>query len=178
MDAVSNVLSSPDLNARKAKIRWVWTDVDGVLTDGGIYFGSDGEAMKRFSARDGMGVERLRNAGVQTAIITGENSAIVSARARKLQLTEIHLGIKTKRQHLEQCLERLGASWDEIAYIGDDLNDLEAIRKVGEHGLTASPADGFGAVRGAVHFVSQHPGGRGAFRDFSEWILEGTSLTA
>jgi len=153
---------------RAAAIRLVLTDCDGVLTDNGVYFDARGEALKRFSIRDGMGVERLRNAGIATGIVTGENSAIVARRAEKLQITELHLGIRNKLALLEDVLPARGLTWDNVAYIGDDVNDLDVLQRAG---LSASPADGLVYVRNHVHIVTQARGGHGAFREFAEIIL-------
>src|ERR1051326_366135 len=117
-------MSEDQLKVSAARIKILLTDVDGVLTDNGVYYSEQGEVMKRFSIRDGMGVERLRKlAGVETGIVTGELSPSVARRAEKLQITELHLGIKDKPGRLHELMERKGITWEEIAYIGDDVND-------------------------------------------------------
>ena len=158
-----------DVNKRAAKIRLVLTDVDGVLTDGGVYYGKDGEVMKRFSIRDGMGVERLRAIDVEVGIITGEQSESVVRRAEKLHIEMVHLYCKDKPAVLQEILAQNAFTAEEIAYIGDDVNDIEIMKLVG---LAASPADGFADVRKIAHYVCSRPGGHGAFRELAELIIE------
>jgi 3-deoxy-D-manno-octulosonate 8-phosphate phosphatase (KDO 8-P phosphatase) len=119
-----------EVNERAAKIRLVLSDVDGVLTDGGVFYGAEGEVMKRFSIRDGMGVERLRDIGVEVGLITGEKSESVAARARKLQIEMVHLYCKDKPAVIRDIIAGSGFAAEEIAYIGDDVNDLEAMKMV------------------------------------------------
>lgn len=159
----------PSAKGKAEKIRLLLTDVDGVLTDTGVYYSDAGELMKRFSIRDGMGVERLREiANVETGIVTGEKSASVKKRADKLQIEELHLGIKRKIEALEEIMLRTSLGREQIAYIGDDMNDLEIIKSVG---LSACPVDSFPAVREIVDFVCSSGGGQGAFREFAEFII-------
>jgi len=163
-------MSEDQLKASAARIKILLTDVDGVLTDNGVYYSEQGEAMKRFSIRDGMGVERLRKlAGIETGIITGETSPSVARRAEKLCIRELHLGIKDKLGTVEQLLQRLQLRWEELAYIGDDVNDLEVMEKAG---LAACPADAMPQVSEIVHYHCRTNGGYGAFREFAEWLIE------
>lgn len=164
-------LSTSELRKRARRLKLVLTDSDGVLTDTGVYYSENGEAFKRFSIRDGMGVERLRVAGVETAIITGEKSESVRRRAEKLQMPHLYLGVKDKRQKLESILEETGLTTAQIGYIGDDVNDLGIIDAVAGGGLTAAPSDAIPIVLTMVHYRCALPGGQGAFRDFAEWIL-------
>jgi 3-deoxy-D-manno-octulosonate 8-phosphate phosphatase (KDO 8-P phosphatase) len=164
-------LSSKELRRRAAEIRLVLTVNDGVLTDTGVYYSERGEELKRFSIRDGMGVERLRDAGIATGIITGETSECVARRAEKLKLPALFLGVKDKAGHLETVLSHMGVSVLQVAYIGDDVNDLALLERVGREGLTGAPHDAMPMVARRVHFVSSSRGGHGAFRDFAEWIL-------
>lgn len=156
------------LNSRARQIRLLLTDNDGVLTDAGVYYSAEGEQLKRFSLRDGMGVERLRNADIEVGLITGENSGAVAARARKLRITELHLGIKDKLAVLKQILEQRGLSAGQVAYIGDDMNDLEIMQHAG---LTACPVDAFPKIAEIADYVCRQPGGHGAFREFAEFII-------
>src|ERR1700756_4119899 len=113
-------------------IKLVLTDCDGVLTDAGVYYGESGEQLKKFNIRDGMAVERMRNlANVDTGIITGELSPSVTKRAEKLKITEVHLGAKDKPAVLKGILERLKLDASQVAYIGDDSNDLQIMEMVG-----------------------------------------------
>jgi 3-deoxy-D-manno-octulosonate 8-phosphate phosphatase (KDO 8-P phosphatase) len=156
--------------AEKAKkIRLVLTDNDGVLTDSGVYYSAEGEVMKRFSIRDGMGVERLRNIlGIETGIITGEESGSVLKRAEKLGIIYLYRGVKNKLLLLQEILTASKLSSENIAFIGDDVNDLELLNKVG---LSAAPADGIDLVKNIVHYVCENKGGNGAFREFAELII-------
>jgi len=167
------------LIGRAAGVRLLLTDCDGVLTDGSVYCSPDGEGLLRFSRRDGMGVARLRDAGIETGIVTREHSPIVAQRAQKLQITELHQGAVDKRAVVEGIAAARGLSLDEIAFIGDDVNDLEVLQTVG---FSAAPANAETSVRQAVHFVARRGGGRGAFRDVAEAILAartaGSALTS
>jgi 3-deoxy-D-manno-octulosonate 8-phosphate phosphatase (KDO 8-P phosphatase) len=156
------------LQEKAAKIVLLLTDVDGVLTDNGVYYGADGEVLKRFSIRDGMGVERLRNCGIETGIITGENSGAVKKRAEKLNITELHLGIKDKGAVLKEIMERKQLEPSQIAFIGDDVNDLSII---GELEFTACPNDAMPQVRKVVDYICANKGGYGAFRELAEFII-------
>ena len=156
--------------AKKArKIKLVLTDNDGVLTDTGVYYSDDGEMLKRFSIRDGMGVERLRKIlEIETGIITGELSGSVKKRAEKLEIKELHLGVKDKPTLLKQILKENKMKAENVAFIGDDVNDVELIKSVG---LTASPADAMPDIKKIVDYVCEEKGGNGAFREFAELII-------
>ena len=157
------------LKDKAAKIKVILTDVDGVLTDTGVYYGQDGEALKRFSIRDGMGVERLRKyAGIETIIITGENSGAVKSRAEKLKIKEYYLGINKKEEILESIKIKNGLETENIAYIGDDSNDYEIMKLAG---FTATPADGMNFIKDIADYVCETKAGYGAFREFAELIL-------
>jgi len=160
------------LSERARRIKFVLTDCDGVLTDGGVYYSAEGESLKRFSVRDGMGVERLRRAGIATAIVTGEDSGVVRQRAKKLDLPFVFGGIKDKGAHLATICETTGAGPEELAFIGDDMNDVSILAALGPHGLTAAPADAMPDVLAEVHHRCAAAGGHGAFREFAEWILK------
>jgi YrbI family 3-deoxy-D-manno-octulosonate 8-phosphate phosphatase len=158
------------LSEKVKKIRLVLTDVDGVLTDAGVYYGAEGEVLKRFSIRDGMGVERLMKlCRIETGIITGEISPSVSKRAEKIQVKELHLGIKDKMSTLNKISSAKQISLEEIAYIGDDVNDLEVLQSVG---LAACPADAMDEIKKTADFISSQKGGHGCFRDVAELIIQ------
>jgi 3-deoxy-D-manno-octulosonate 8-phosphate phosphatase (KDO 8-P phosphatase) len=160
---------SDTLRQKAQRVRLVLTDGDGVLTDGGVYYSARGEEMKRFSMRDGMGVERLRRlAGLDVGIISGEVSPALEQRAKKLQIEELHLGIRDKLAVILEIAGRRGIGLEQIAFIGDDTNDLDAMRQVG---LSACPADAMGFVRRIADAVCQCKGGHGAFRDLAELII-------
>ena len=163
-------MTTEELKVRAQKIKLLFTDCDGVLTDGGVYVSANGEELKKFNLRDGMGVERLRKmCAIDTGIMTGENSPIVTKRAEKLHITHLYLHVKDKKQRLKEILLQHNLNADEIAYIGDDLNDLEAISMCG---LTASPSDGNSLIKETVHYICSLPGGSGAFREFAELIIK------
>jgi len=167
--AVARGLSSVVLLERARRIRFLLTDSDGVLTDNGVYYSAAGEEMKRFSIRDGMGVERLRVlAGIEVGIITGERSGAVARRAEKLGITELHLGIRDKPAVLAELLARLRLSVEQVAYIGDDTNDVAIMQLVG---LAGCPADATPFAQAVAHYVTPSRGGFGAFRDFAEFII-------
>jgi len=157
------------LKEKAEKIKVILTDVDGVLTDTGIYYGPQGEALKRYSVRDGMGIERLRKySGIETIIITGENSAAVKSRAEKLKMQEFYLGVKDKTEVLEIIKKKNGFEKEEIAYIGDDANDYDIIKQCG---FTATPNDGMSFIKEIVDYVCETKAGYGAFREFAELIM-------
>jgi 3-deoxy-D-manno-octulosonate 8-phosphate phosphatase (KDO 8-P phosphatase) len=166
------VLSADEIVRRAGRVRLVVTDCDGVLTDAGVYYSERGEELKRFNLRDGMAVELLRNAGIATAILTREVSGAVQARAAKLRLSMVWLGVRDKLAHLEVAARDAGVTFAEIAYIGDDVNDLEVIEAVGREGLTAAPADAVRKVKEAVVHVCEAAGGHGAFRELADWVLD------
>lgn len=150
-------------------IKLVITDCDGVLTDGGMYYSEKGDELKKFNTKDGMGVQLLREIGIETIIITGENVELVKRRAEKLGIKEIYMGIKNKAPLVKEIAEIHELGLGEIAYIGDDVNDLEAVEIVG---LGCSVEDGMGKVRDAAKYVTQTKGGQGALREVAELILE------
>lgn len=165
--------TSPKLRAPAAaklrRIRLFATDVDGVLTDGGMYYADSGHQMKRFNVWDGMGLALMRRAGLIIGIITTEKTKLVAQRAKKLQITEVHQGIWDKLAVLEDLSKRYGISLKEMAFIGDDINDFKALQAVG---LSASPADGRPEIRKSVQYVCQAKGGEGAVRELADMILK------
>ncbi|MDX2129978.1 MAG: 3-deoxy-D-manno-octulosonate 8-phosphate phosphatase [Chloroherpetonaceae bacterium] len=169
----SNIITIQEAKQRASRLKLVLTDNDGVLTDTGVYYSERGEELKRFSIRDGMGVERLRNIGVETAIITGELSGSVKMRAEKLKMPFLYLGVKDKyKMLLDTVLHETGYKTDEIAYIGDDINDVDIMNELGKHSITACPLDAMEVVKRIALYVCKAPGGNGAFRDFAEYIIK------
>ena len=158
------------------KLRLIAMDVDGTLTDGKLYIGQDGEMMKAFCAKDGMGIAMLREYDVIPAIITGRKSNIVVERAKELAIKDCYQDIFDKPECLADLSRRYGVGLQEMAYIGDDLNDLSAIAAVKDGGgLTGCPADAAETVQDAVDYVCQKNGGDGAVREFAEWLLKETN---
>ena len=167
-------LPEADLAARARRVRLVLTDSDGVLTDAGVYYSERGEELRRFSVRDGMGVERLREAGIATAIVTRETRELTGAvarRAEKLALPYLFAGVHDKAAHLPEILRATGLPLAALAYIGDDVNDLGILTAVGAEGLTGAPADAMPEVLTLCQYICAARGGHGAFREFAEWIL-------
>ena len=160
-----------DAAQRARRLAVVVTDNDGVLTDGIVYVSAQGEQLKAYSVRDGMGVERLRSHGIATGVLTREPPALIAPRASKLELAHVWTGVRNKHACLPRILHDTGVTLDQLAYIGDDLNDLDLLETIGELGLTAAPADAMPPVRDAVHYICSATGGRGAFRDFAECLL-------
>src|ERR1700761_8494369 len=133
------------LQQKSVRIKLLITDCDGGLTDGGVYYGENGEDLKKFNMRDGMGVERLRKqCGMERATLTGEKSPSVIQRAEKLKIEELHLFVKDKPEVLKGIMHRLQLSAEEVAYIGDDYNDAEVMKIVG---FTACPADALPGIK-------------------------------
>jgi len=157
-----------DLAHAASAVKLLCTDVDGTLTDGGMYYTGEGELMKRFDTRDAFGMNLLRQRGILTAIMTAEDSPIVLARGRKLRMEHVYVGVSDKETCMQGLLDRLGLDWRELAYIGDDLNDLAVIRRAG---VSACPADAADQVRQCATYVCKSPGGHGAVREFCEVVL-------
>ncbi len=150
-----------------SKIKLLFTDVDGVLTDAGIYYGQGGVRMKRFNLQDGMGVERLRDVGIETVVITREDSAIVKERCKKLKIKEAHVGIWEKLPLIKAIAERLGVPLEHACYLGDDVNDLEAMRAVG---IPVAVSNARPEIKNIARYVTSASGGDGAFREVSDLI--------
>jgi len=151
------------------QIRLFATDVDGVLTDAGMYYAESGDEWKKFNTRDGMGLKLLQRQGIITAIVTQERTKLVARRAEKLAIPELHQGVMDKLSLIREMATRHGLTLSQVAYIGDDINDLEALKAVG---FSASPADGMPQVSAVVDYVCQKKGGEGAVREIIELILE------
>lgn len=161
-------MDSEKLKEKISKIKLIVFDVDGTMTDGKIYYSKNGEEVKRFSVRDGLGTILLNLAGLKTAIITSENSPIVTARAKKLRIEYVILGSRKKTETLKKLADDLDLNLQQVAFVGDDLNDLEALKIAG---FSACPKNAVSAVRDIVDFVSSYNGGDGAIREIAEQIL-------
>ncbi len=153
---------------RARQIRLLCVDVDGVLTDAGMYYGADGEVLKKFNTRDGMGLARVREAGVLVAIVSGEDSAIVHARAAKLRIDEVFCNAANKRAVIDELCLKHQLDLHQVAFIGDDLNDLPALESVG---LACAVADAADAVQAVAHYVTRRRGGDGAVRELCELLI-------
>lgn len=158
-----------DLENKAAAIRYFFTDVDGTLTDGLVYYGREGEQMKAFSLIDGTGFYLLKQMHIEGGIVTGENSEVVQRRAEKLKLNYCILNSQDKYRDMRRLLESLGSTFDHLAYIGDDLNDLELLRA---SAISFCPSNAHEIVRKEADVVCKCSGGKGAFREAVE-ILAG-----
>jgi 3-deoxy-D-manno-octulosonate 8-phosphate phosphatase (KDO 8-P phosphatase) len=153
---------------RAAQVRLMILDVDGVLTDGRLYYGPDGEALKAFHVRDGHGIKLLREAGIEVAILTARQSKIVAVRARELGVERVIQGAADKVAGFERVLADTGTNQQHCGYIGDDWPDLAVLGRVG---FAATVADAVAEVRAAAHWIAQAPGGNGAVRELAEFVL-------
>src|SRR5438132_8743282 len=154
------------------RVRLFAMDVDGVLTDGGMYYSESGDELKKFNTRDGMGIKLLQAAGLVTALITMEETKLVTRRAEKLAIPEVHQGARDKLAVMREMVARHGLTLQQVAYIGDDVNDLEVLNAVG---FGAAPADALPAVRDAVAYVCRQKGGEGAVREVADLTREAQS---
>ncbi|GDX64602.1 MAG: KdsC family phosphatase [Ignavibacteria bacterium] len=149
-------------------------DVDGTLTDGGTYYSDMGVALKRFNIRDGMGIVLLHKAGIKTAIITSEQTELVKKRAETLKIDKIIQGSRNKYASLSLLSNELDISLEQIAYIGDDVNDLHCLQKVG---FSMAPSDAHDLIRNEVDYVSKYKGGNGAVRELCDLVLESKQMS-
>lgn len=159
---------SSEALARAARVKLMIFDVDGVLTDGGLHFGPDGEVIKRFHVQDGLGIRLLQESGVQTAIITARQSPIVARRATDLGIHYVQQGVHNKRDAFERLLQQTGFSAEDCGFAGDDVIDLPVLLRVG---FAASVPNGHPEVTSRVHFIAQAPGGQGGARNICDFIL-------
>lgn len=149
-------------------IKMLVLDVDGTLTDGKIYMSANGELMKAFNIKDGYAIAHLREYGIEPCIITGRESEIVRQRCVELKITELYQGVSNKLFKLKEVCSKKDLELPNVAYIGDDVNDLSCIQQCG---CTACPADAVKAVRDKVDYVCSEKGGEGAVREFCEYII-------
>lgn len=159
---------SSDVLARAAKIRLMICDVDGVLTDGRLYFTADGHELKSFHARDGHGLKLLQRTGVQAAVISGRSSPAVALRMSSIGIEHVFQGRENKLEPFQELLDRLGLNAEQAAFVGDDLLDLPLLRRVG---LAVAVADAHFTLRETVHWVTAQPGGLGAVREVCDLIM-------
>lgn len=150
-------------------IKLIVCDVDGTLTDGKIYMSAQGEMMKAFNIKDGLALARLSRHGVTPVILTGRTSEITLRRCAELRITEIHQGVEDKATRLREIAAKFACQLSEIAYLGDDINDLASLKLCG---VSACPADAVKPVRESCTYVSALRGGEGAARDIIEWLIE------
>ncbi|WP_378950914.1 KdsC family phosphatase [Pelosinus sp. sgz500959] len=158
-----------DNEIREQKIKLIVLDVDGVLTNGQLIFGTEGELMKKFHAQDGLGIALAHNVGLKTAIITGRRSQMVEIRSAELNIADVYQGKISKVEALDDLMTKYDLTLEEIAYVGDDLNDLPVLIRVG---LPCAVANAVSEVKEHAYFVTQRPGGNGAVREVIEHILK------
>ena len=170
----SQKLSLEELQQKAKKIKLVALDMDGTLTDGSINISGEGEMFKRFNAKDGLGITTARRYGLRISVITGRKGPAVQRRAEELGIAEdVMSGISAKKEALLALADKYRLSLEEIAFMGDDLNDLPALLAAG---LPAAPADAADDVRQRVSYIASHNGGQGAVRDLLELILKARGL--
>ncbi len=162
-------MKTKSLNEKLVKIKLLVMDVDGTLTDSAMYYSERGEELKRFSTRDGMAITLLHKNSIDTAILTSESSKIAVARAEKLKIKHIVTGSRNKTQAIEDLSKKLSLKIENIAYIGDDVNDAHAMRLVG---YSACPSDAVEQIQDIADHICSKTGGNGAVREFAELILK------
>ena len=161
-------MEKSELIKKYRKIKLVLTDVDGVLTDGGMYYSAKGEGFKKFNAIDGMAVELLRKQGIKTVFMTKENSQIAKQRGKKVQVAAVFVNIISKEKLLSKICHRFRVNPKDVAYIGDDINDVKIMKLVG---FSATPANGLYQIKKIADYICKSRGGEGAFREFVDLIL-------
>lgn len=167
---VENLLAERQKSFKKQeRINYLVLDVDGVFTDGCVYYGAEGEWMKKFNMRDGMGLEILRQNSVEVVVITSENSDLVAKRMQKLQIQHTFLGVKDKYSFLQHFINQQQTTWANLAYVGDDVNDLANLCTVG---WSFAPADAVTAVQQQVDCVLTRNAAEGAIREVCDWIMK------
>jgi 3-deoxy-D-manno-octulosonate 8-phosphate phosphatase (KDO 8-P phosphatase) len=149
-------------------IRFFWFDVDGVLTDGRILLAPTGEEWKSFHVKDGVGIKKLQQVGIQVGILSGRHSQAVSYRAKELGIESVIQGVSDKQLFLQDWLAEKMLSWESLAYMGDDEADLEVMKRVK---CAIAPQDAIPALHAVAHYVTQAKGGEGAVREAAEWLL-------
>ncbi len=164
-----------DILAKAAQIKLVVFDVDGVLTDGSLFVGDDGQEYKAFHSRDGLGMKMLRKSGVEIGIITARTSEVVKHRMENLDIQHVYQGRLDKLPALEELLAKLALTFEQTAYVGDDVVDLPVMRQVG---LAIAVQDAHPLAKQHAHWQTPHDGGRGAARDVCELIMEAQNTLA
>ena len=159
---------SPELLLKAQGVRVAFFDVDGVLTDGGLYFSESGETLKRFNTLDGQGLKMLQKVGITPAVITGRDSEPLRVRLAALGITHVHYGTEDKRPAAEETLQALGLTWIQAAAMGDDWPDLPILCR---SAMACAPLNAHAEVKAAAHYVTSARGGDGAAREFCDLLL-------
>ena len=161
--------NSPNLLAEKfKKIKLLALDVDGVLTDGGIYYSDKGDSFRKFDAKDGMGISLLLKSGLHVCIVSAGAPGAIESRAKRLRIDHVYTNVSDKLPVLMNLVKRLKIAMSEVAYIGDDLNDLLIFKKVG---LSIAVRDSVGPIKAAADIITKNVGGQGAVREICDTIL-------
>ena len=158
-----------EVYAKARNIKLLICDVDGVMTDGGLYFGDDGQEYKTFHSREGLGIKMLQRSGVKLSVITARTSEVVTHRMKNLTIKHVYQGQEDKVSAFEQLCRELHLDTEEVAYVGDDVVDLPVMTKVG---FAVAVADAHEVVKKHSHWVTEHAGGRGAVRDVCELLMK------
>ena len=159
---------SPELLLRAQNVRVAFFDVDGVLTDGGLYFSEAGETLKRFNTLDGHGLKLLQRAGITPAVVTGRDSPALRARLKALNVVHVRYGTEDKRPAAEEIMKELGLGWEQAAHMGDDWPDLPVMTRCA---FACAPANAQADVSARAHYVTKALGGHGAAREFCDLLL-------
>ena len=165
-------ISETELKSRLSQVKLLALDVDGVLTDGGLYYTERGEELKKFNVKDGLGIKLLMRAGIEVAIISANSSAATTYRAKKLGMEHCYIGIEDKLPVLNDLCDRLNISLAEVAYVGDDITDIPILKSIG---CPITVADAIAENLEHVIYVTQMAGGHGAIREVSSLILQALS---
>ena len=157
------------MNTKFKRIKLLAMDVDGVLTDGGMYYSENGDELKKFNTRDGMGIQLIRENGIKIAIITKENTRLVEKRANKLRVDDLFQGAENKLLALEELRNKYNLDYSEIAYVGDDVNDIPVLKKVG---FPICPNDAINDVKKICKYITEKNGGCGVIREiYEQWSI-------
>lgn len=169
LDDLVNVDIKRKINSQKQKIKMLCLDVDGVLTDGGMYYSETGDELKKFNTKDGLGIKSLIKNGVKVGFISnGKNNQLIENRAKLLGVEKVYVGKDDKMNVMKKWLKETKLSWNNIAYVCDDINDLEVIKNVA---LSACPNDASPKIKSASHIILNKNGGEGCVREFIDHYL-------
>ena len=157
-----------DLRSRLSQVKLLALDVDGVLTDGGLYYSDSGEQFKKFNVKDGQGIKLVIRAGIEVAIITASTSMAVNHRAQNLGISHVFIGVENKLSVLENLCHQLNINLEQVAYIGDDINDIPVLKAVG---CPITVADAMADNKSSAMYVTELAGGQGAVREICNYLL-------
>lgn len=159
---------TPEARSRLAQVKLLALDVDGVLTDGGLYYTESGEELKKFNVKDGLGLKLVMQAGIEVAIITTSTTPVTQHRAKKLGIPHVYLGAEDKLSVLIELCDRLGISLEQVAFVGDDIVDLPILKSIG---CPITVADGMAQNKQHALLITELAGGQGCVREVCEWLL-------